>query len=82
MATIEKVYDEIVDLFARGSSPADVLQFRPSPAAQEKARYLLDRNKSGDLTEDEAAELEQWGQLEHLVQLVKARARRYSEGPM
>ena len=48
MATIEKAYDEIVDLFARGSTPAEVLPFRPSHAAQEKARYLFDRNKSGE----------------------------------
>jgi hypothetical protein len=79
MATIEKAYDEIVDLFARGSGPAEVLQFRPSRAAQRKVRFLLDRNKKGKLTEDEAAELEQLGQLEHLVQLVKARARLHVE---
>jgi hypothetical protein len=79
MPTIENAYDEIVDLFARGCSPTEVLQFRPSVAAQEKARYLLERNKAGDLTEDEAAELEQLGQLEHLVQLVKARARLHIE---
>lgn len=75
MKVAEKAYDEIVELFARGSSPADILRFRPSRAAQEKARYLLQRNKTGDLTEDEADELERLGQLEHLVQLVKARAR-------
>ena len=37
-------------------------------------RYLLRRNKLGQLTDDEAAELERLGQLEHMVQLVKARA--------
>jgi hypothetical protein len=75
MPTIETAYDEIVELFARGSGPAEVLRFRPSPAAQERARHLLDRNKAGELTEDEGAELERLGQLEQLLQLVKARAR-------
>ena len=79
MQTIEKAYDEIVDLFARGSGPAEVLGFHPSLAAQERARYLLEHNERGDLTDDEAAELERLGQLEHLVQLVKARARLHAE---
>ncbi len=79
MQTIEKAYDEIVELFARGSGPAEVLRFRPSRAAQQRARYLLEHNKAGELTEDEAAELERLGQLEHLVQLVKARARLHAE---
>jgi len=79
MPTIEKAYDEIVELFARGSGPAEVLRFHPSLAAQDRARYLLEQNGTGELTEDEAAELERLGQLEHLVQLVKARARLHIE---
>ena len=75
MPTIERAYDEIVELFARGSGPAEVLRFRPSHDARQRALYLLERNKTGELTEDEAGELERLGQLEHLVQLVKARAR-------
>jgi len=76
MSVPEKSYDEIVDLFARTSS-AEVLAFRPSAESQERVRYLLDRNKSGELTEDEAAELDRFGELEHLMQLVKARAQVY-----
>jgi hypothetical protein len=37
----------------------------------------LDRNKAGELTEEELAELERFGELEHLMQLVKARAQQY-----
>jgi hypothetical protein len=75
MEVIETAYDEIVDLFARGSSPRDIIQFHPSDKAQARARFLLDRNQRGELTADEAAELERLGQLEHVMQLVKARAR-------
>jgi hypothetical protein len=80
MEIAEKAYDEIVDLFARGSSSNEILTFRPSEHAQERARYLLARNRSGELTEREAAELHRLGELEHLMQLVKARARLYVEG--
>ncbi len=55
------------------------MQYRPSAAAQEKASYLLERNRSGVLTGEEANELEQLGQIEHLFQLVKARARLHLE---
>jgi hypothetical protein len=75
MQTVEKAYNEIIDLFARGSSAGEILQFRPSAAAQRRASYLLEQNGQGQLTDDEAAELERLGQLEHLMQLVKARAR-------
>jgi hypothetical protein len=76
MSVPQKSYDEIVDLFARTSS-AEVLAFRPSLDSQERVRYLLKRNKSGELTDVEAAELERFGELEHLMQLVKARAQVY-----
>ena len=79
MELAEKAYDEIVDFFARGSSSEAIVRFRPSLAAQERARYLLQRNKSGQITEQEAAELDRLGQLEHMMQLVKARARTYAD---
>jgi hypothetical protein len=78
MSVPQKSYDEIVDLFARTSS-AEVLAFRPSVESQERVRYLLEVNKSGELTSEEAAELERFGELEHLMQLVKARAQTFVE---
>ena len=78
MSVPQKSYDEIVDLFARTSS-AEVLAFRPSVESQERVGYLLERNEGGELSEDEAAELERFGELEHLMQLVKARAQAYME---
>lgn len=54
-----------------------MLAFRPSRKTQARVRYFLDRNKAGELTEEELAELERFGELEHLMQLVKARAQQY-----
>lgn len=73
MSVPQKSYDEIVDLFARTSS-AEVLAFRPSIESQERVRYLLERNNDGELTKDETAELERFGDLEHVMRLLKARA--------
>jgi hypothetical protein len=80
MKTAQKAYDEIVDMFARGTTSADVLAFRPSRQSQQRVRYLLQRLKSDELTKTEAAELKRFGELEHLMQLVKARAHLYAEG--
>ena len=79
MAVDRRAYDDIVNFFARGSTATDVLSYRPSPEAQERVQYLLAKNKSAELTPDEAAELERFGEIEHFMQLVKARAHQYVE---
>jgi len=79
MEVERRAYDEMVDLFARGATSADVLAFRPSEDAKERVRYLLARNGAGNLSEEEAAELNRFGELEQLMQLVKARAQLYIE---
>ena len=73
-----KSYDEVVDLFARGGGAAAVLAFRPSDEVQACLQDLLARSKHGGLSDEEQAELERFAELEHLMQLVKARARRLS----
>ena len=78
MEAARKSYDEIVDLFARGTSSAQIIAFRPSQETQERVRYLLARHKAGELTSQEAEELDRFGELERLMQLVKARALLYA----
>ncbi len=79
---VQKSYDEIIDLFARGTTPTQILAFRPSQAARERVQYLLARHKASACTGEEAAELERFGELEHLMQLIKARAHLYVEQPV
>jgi hypothetical protein len=78
MGAAQRSYDEIIDVFARGGGAGVVLAFRPSPEAQARVRDLLARSKVGTLTDDEQAELDRFGELEQLMQLVKARARQLS----
>ena len=44
------VYLEIVDFFASGTTPRAVADFKPSPAAQERALELLELSKQDLLT--------------------------------
>ena len=72
MNLIERAYDEVVDLFARGTPSSEIVQFKPSPEARDRTRHLPDRSQSAELTDDEAAELDRLGQFESMMQLVKA----------
>jgi hypothetical protein len=68
-----KNYDETIDLLRLGLSTEAVLSLQPSIERQKRVRYLLARNKAGNLSKDEAAELNALGEIEHAVQLIKAR---------
>lgn len=70
-------YDEIIDFLARGSTSEEVIAFRPSEIAQARVRELLERNKTDEMTSEESLELQNFGELEHFMQLVKARAQSY-----
>lgn len=73
--TKQKAYDEIIDLFANGSSPEKIVSFKPSDESQNRVRELLVKSKSNQLTPEEESELDDFGMIEHLMRLVKARAR-------
>jgi hypothetical protein len=70
-------YDEFVDFIAAGTTPQGVIDFRPSEATKAKVAELIHRQKTSSLSPDEAAELNQYLQIEHLMRLAKARARQH-----
>lgn len=67
--------DEILDFLLSAPTPEAVIALRPSPAAQERLRYLLDGNRNTTLNDAERAELESYMQLEYFVRRLKIRAR-------
>ena len=76
MSTL-RAYEEVVDFIAAGTSPQNVVAFRPSETAKERVADLIQREKTTSLSPDEKSELDHYMQLEHLMRLAKARARRY-----
>jgi hypothetical protein len=66
--------DEVFDFLLSAPTPEAVLSLRPSAAAQERLRYLLDGNRNEALNDAERAELESYLQLEHFVRGLKIRA--------
>jgi hypothetical protein len=75
--SITRAYEEIVDFVAAGTSPSGVIDFHPSAAAKARVAELLEREKNEGLSTEEHSELDHYAQLEHLMRLAKARARRY-----
>jgi len=70
-----KAHEEIVEFIAAGPSVASVASFEASPEAKERVESLIRKEKTEGLVPDEQVELDDWLQLEHLMRLVKARAR-------
>lgn len=77
MSTASPAYLELVDFIAAGMTPETLIAFRPSEAAQGRVQNLVSRKRDGFLTPDEEGELEEFLQLEHILILAKAKARRH-----
>lgn len=48
-----KVYDEIIDFIAAGTTPQSVIDFKLSHAAQERLEDLVYAHQTGELTPEE-----------------------------
>jgi len=66
---------EIIDFLARGPSPTALLAYKVSPKMQARLEELLDINREQGLTPQGQAELDTYQQVNHLLILLKARAR-------
>jgi hypothetical protein len=68
-------FREMIDFLAGGPAPEQIVGFKISLAAQTRLEELLDKNREDSLTSDEAAELDVYEQVNHVLVLLKARAR-------
>jgi len=71
-----RVYEEIVDFIVGGPNPGAIASWTPSAEAVARVEFLLNAGKSGTLSLDKQNELNHYLELEHLMRLVKVRARR------
>ncbi len=72
-----RAYDEIVDFIAAGTSPTAVASFEASLETKQRVDDLIRREKTTGVSPEEAAELNDYLHLEHLMRLAKARARQH-----
>ncbi len=68
-------FNEMIDFLASGPTPEQIVAFKVSPATQARLEELLDKNAEEGLTDEEATELDVFGQINHILVLLKVRAR-------
>jgi hypothetical protein len=73
-------HEEIIDFILAGKTPEQVASFQASDAVKARVEDLIRREKNNGLSVQETAELDSYMQLEHLMRLAKARARKLLKG--
>lgn len=76
-ASLLRAYDEIASFFARGPTSGEIAAFQLSDATVERIRDLLEKNAADTITQDEREELEQVGQLNRMLLLIRSRIPRH-----
>src|SRR3954453_7713951 len=69
-------YEEIIDFIVDGMSAEAIVSFKPSDETKERLGDLVRRSKTTGLTHAQEAELDTFMQLEHIMRLAKAKARK------
>ncbi len=73
-AQVPLIYDELLDFLVERATPEEILAFKASEKAEERAEYLLDGNNAGMLRPEEKLELEQMLYFDRKISILKARA--------
>jgi hypothetical protein len=73
---MSKAYEEVLDFITRKIPPQDVLEFSASKKAKLRIEGLIAKSKVDGLLPDEESEVQEYLQLEHLMRMAKAWARR------
>ena len=73
------VFDEMIDFLASGPTSRQIIEHKVSATLQKRLETLLEKNREEGLTMAEAAEMNAFRQVNHVMIRLKARARRASQ---
>ncbi|HRF94715.1 MAG TPA: hypothetical protein PLZ51_05970 [Aggregatilineales bacterium] len=73
-AKLPIIYEDFLDFLLEKLSPEDILSFKASSNAQQRADELTELNKSGQINREERAELEQMIEIDLMISVLKASA--------
>lgn len=71
----DTLFDEITDFLISRPTPDQIIAFKPSDRLDQRLHDLLDRNSQQGLTSEERLELDRFLQINHLMIVLKAKAR-------
>ena len=74
VAPERSIADIVTDFLSSAPSLEEIADYRLPDELQERAHALLDKNRSGTLSVDEQAEMEEFRRIDHLLTLIKAKA--------
>ena len=69
-------FEEVVEFFATSPSVSHLANFQASAESRARVERLISKSKNEGLSPEEKLELDDFLQLEHLMRMVKARARK------
>jgi hypothetical protein len=67
--------DEIIEFLSSAPAAESIIAFEVSDAVRERSHYLMERNRSDSLSDDEREELAEMLRLNHFFNMIKLRAR-------
>lgn len=70
------LHSEVIEFLASGPNPQTIIDFRPSTEAQARVAELLSKNQEDPLSSAEQNELDAYENLDFMMTLVKAQARK------
>lgn len=73
MITLRPI-DEVIDFITSFPEPQKILDYKASPALQERIEDLVYKKKTSELSSEEILELERYLFLEHIMIMAKKRA--------
>ncbi|MBI3913652.1 MAG: hypothetical protein HY327_05635 [Chloroflexi bacterium] len=75
------IFVQVMDFIASAPTREQIITYKVSPEAQERLEELLDKNREEGLSPAESAELDMYELINHIMILLKARARRATDIP-
>ena len=72
-----EIYRYILNFLVSGPTPEEIYRFMPTPEMQTRASQLLEKNRQGDLSTAEQAELDEYVKIDHLITMLKAQTLPY-----
>lgn len=73
--TTNRLVDEITDFLVSTPTLEEIIAFKPSEVLDERVHHLLDLNSEGEITTEERKELEKYVELDHVMTMLKLKAR-------
>ncbi len=74
-AAVRSITEIVTDFLGSAPTLQEIAAYRLPNELQDRAHQLLDKSRSGSLTDEERAEMDQFRQIDHLLTLIKAKAR-------